>query len=267
MPYPCRTVMWFLYNIFVVMLFKNGAHMTRIAVLLFISTISIQAFAQFSEIEPENPLPRVGQSVNLQIRLDRKDLSLLERKPELTGEETSTLHSNRVGRGSFRITEVFKDTGNVVVGPFTFVIGGETYVTNSIKLSVRPALPEGAREGLWVSSIRLNNQYYVVVEQRVPTSFKRDSNDPNTITLNSSGVNFAELDTDKLHERGLELISSSESTDNQFLGKDISTGVVSYKVTAYKFRALKNFSGSIKLDRSFFPGLPKHLRIEEAVIR
>ncbi len=241
--------------------------MVRLGVFLLFVAISIGAFAQFSTIEPENPLPRVGQSVNLFITLDKTDLSALERKENLTGAETDEMHSNRVGRGSLKITEVFPDTGNIVIGPFTFVVAGTAYVTNSIELTVRPALPDASREGLWVSCIRLNNQYYVVVEQRVPTAFRRDSDDPNTITLNSSEVEFAELDTEKLLDRGLELISSSESTDNQFLGKDISTGVVAYKVASYKFRALKNFPGSIKIDRSFFSRLPRHARIEEAILK
>lgn len=241
--------------------------MIRIAVLIFIATIQYQAVAQFSVVEPENPLPRAGQSVNLLITLDKKDLSILERKHELTGEESNTLRSNRVGRGSLKITEVFKDTGDVVIGPFTFIIGGETYTTNSIKLNVRAPLPDDAREGLWVSTVRLDNQYFVVVEQRIPNSIKRDSKDPNTIAINDSDANFAELDTDKLYDRGLELISSSESTDNQFLGKDTNTGVVTYKVTAYKFRALKNFGGSLKIDRSFFIKLPKTSWIEEAILR
>ncbi len=241
--------------------------MTRIAVLFLLAIVQCPALAQFSGIEPENPLPRAGQSVNLLITLDKKDLSLLDRKQELTGEESNTLRSNRVGRGSLRITEVFKDTGNVVIGPFTFVIGGDTYTTNSIKLNVRPPLPDEVREGLWISTLRLNNQYFIVVEQRIPNSFKRDRSDPNTITINSADASFAELDTDKLYGHGLELISSSESTDNRFLGKDTNTGVVSYKVTSYKFKALRNFSGTLRIDRSFFQGLPKSLRIEEAILR
>jgi len=194
--------------------------MIRLLHLAFLLTTLVSQAQQASYLEPDNPAPRLGTSIDISVHLQKEDLRWLEQKENLTSDEQEALDGNIIGGGMLKITQVMQDTGSVTIGPFTFVIGNAIYNTDAIDVKVLPPLPVNATDGLWVRVENFRGFYYRLIEQRVANSWKRDSKDANTLTLSTSELKFSEFNRDRLEQQGLEILSSSESTENQELNNE-----------------------------------------------
>lgn len=210
--------------------------------------ISTLLAAQQAIIEPDNPSPRIGDQINLSILLSNTD-SVVS-----SADNTEA----RVASGSLKLVQALYDTGAVKLGPFTFAISNRTYEAPMITLRVRPALPEGEVRGLWANIVSYQGYLFVIVEQRIPSSVKRDPGDPNTLVMSADEPEFAELNTERMQKFGLEFVSSSVNMDTQMIEGRGSTMVgVSYRLAAYKFRPLRAFPANVRIDKTFFSHFPK----------
>jgi hypothetical protein len=234
--------------------------------ILFFLFYSFTSQGQHAVLEPDNPSPRVGDQITLSLSLEKTDLTHIESKPDKTAKELKDIQLNQVGTGTLKLIRVMEDSGSVQIGPLKFEIGKEIYEAPAIHIQVRPSLPESLSEGFWVSAMKFNSFYYLIVEQRIPNTLKRDSRDPNTIKLDLNDIVFAELMIEKLEQHGLEYISGSVNTQNLNLNTGKSISNVAHKLSSYKFKPTSRFKGKIKVDRTYFSDLPKGTKVEDIYI-
>src|ERR1051325_2105817 len=108
--------------------------------------ISISGYSQSSLIV-DNPGPRVGDNIKLSIRLE-------------AGEES-------IGRGDIELYEQAENVGSVTFGPFTFTVAGKVYETGTVTVNVSPKLPANVLDGIWVRLIPFQEEYFLIIEQRI----------------------------------------------------------------------------------------------------
>ena len=222
---------------------------------LLLTCMSTFLFAQQAMIEPDNPSPRVGDKISLSILL----LNSTE------GSVTDDVE-NRIAAGSLKLSQTLTDTGAVNIGPFSFTVNNNTYATPVISLKVRPSLPDKEVRGLWASIVEYQEYIFVVVEQRIPSSIKRDPANPNTLVLATDEPEFADLITERLAKYGLEFISSSVNMDNQMIERRGTAVSVSYRLASYKFRCVKPGVQKVLIDKTFFSNFPKGVNFQEQVL-
>jgi hypothetical protein len=220
-----------------------------------LACISTLSYAQQAIIEPDNPSPRVGDVISLNIILLNSASEVTVPAPEKT-----------TAIGSLKLTKTLLDTGAVNIGPFSFTVNNQTYEAPVISLRVRPALPEKEARGLWASIVEYQDYIYVVIEQRIPSSIKRDPANPNTLVLATDEPEFAELLTERLTNFGLEFISSSVNMENQVIERKGTAVNVSYRLASYKFRRTGAHPPRILINKALFSNFPKGVSFEDQVL-
>jgi hypothetical protein len=129
---------------------------------------------------------------------------------------------------------------------------------------VYPALPENLGEGIWIRYVEFDKKNYLLVEQRIPDSPKKeDTSQGAVISLSTEGATFAELDKEKLERDGIKIVSSYSSTAMNKVGN----GYVNYKISTFIFEKNSNFKNPIKINGRYFSNFPKQVHTEEVVIK
>jgi hypothetical protein len=240
----------------------------KLGYVLVFSFLTVRSLAQ-STIAPNNPLPRIGERIDLEITFKRESLAWLEQKERKTAEENVRLEQNRIASGSLKISQVMNDTGLVTIGPFRFTIGDQTYEAPPVALRVIEALPDSEHQGIWVRTAQFGRYQYIIIEQRIPNSWKRSRDGGNTISMSAEGVQFSEFLAEKLEIHGLELVHSMTSTDHQVLNQPSASvpSTVAYKQAIYRYRRPDDFRSAVKIDKTYFKDVPKTVKVQEAWIR
>lgn len=224
---------------------------------LLLTCFCTLVFAQQALIEPDNPSPRVGDNVILSILLLNID----------SANGGPVDQEKRIASGSLRLSQTLRDTGAVNIGPFSFTVNNNTYEAPAITLQIRPSLPGNEAKGLWASVVKSGGYIYVIVEQRIPTSVKRDPANPNTLVLATDEPEFADLITERMAKFGLEFISSSVNMETQMIERRGSAVNVSYRLASYKFRSVDSIAKEVRIDKSFFSNFPKGVSFQEPVLK
>jgi hypothetical protein len=236
------------------------------AVLLFTFILPLSAFSQ-STLEPNNPAPRVGDLIEVNVHFEKEDLGSLEKKAEKTASESKQIEQNRIAMGTLRLAQTPTDTGEFVVGPMSLTFNGQVYTTQKLVLNVSPALPEKVTDGIWIRTVSHGEHRYLIIEQRIANQLKKQD-DGNSITLSSDDVTFAEFDRDKLEGKGLEIVSSSSASRTQQVDKKagFGAGTSSYRISIFRFESTPMFKSGLRIDKKFFSDLPKNVKLPEVVI-
>lgn len=236
---------------------KTAPYFMKTGLSFLLTCFSALLFAQQAIIEPDNPSPRVGDNVIL-------NLLLLE---SITPNGASADPDKKIASGSLRFSQTLTDTGAVNIGPFSFTVNNNTYEASVITLQIRPPLPENEVKGVWASIVKFREYIYVIIEQRIPNSVKRDPANPNTLVLATDEPEFAELITERMAEFGLEFISSSVNMDTEMINRRGSAVNVAYRLASYKFRSAHPVSNEVRIDKSFFTSFPRGISFKEPVLR
>lgn len=236
---------------------KTALYFMKTGLSLLLTCFSALLFAQQAIIEPDNPSPRLGEDVILNILLSES----------ITPNGASADPDKRVATGSLRFSQTLTDTGAVNIGPFSFTVNNNTYEASVITLQIRPSLPENEAKGLWASIVKFREYVYVIVEQRIPNSVKRDPANPNTLVLATDEPEFADLITERMTGFGFEFISSSVNMDTQMINRRGSAVNVAYRLASYKFRPVNPASQELRIDKSFFTNFPRGISFQEPVLK
>jgi hypothetical protein len=236
-------------------------------VLSFLCILPFFASGQ-SILEPHNPAPRVGDQIEMSVYFKKKDLADLERKESKSDSENTLLQTNRIAIGTLRLTQVPTDTGEYIVGPISLTFNGQVYTTDKLMLRVSPALPAQEADGIWIRSLTHGGHNYLIIEQRIANQWKKQD-DGTAITLSTEEVAFAEFDREKFESKGLEIISSSSSTNTHEVDKraGFGAGTSAYKISIFKFERTPIFKGHLQIDKKFFSNLPKNIQLPATIIR
>jgi len=232
----------------------------------------LQSFAQPSQLHTYNPIPRLGEEIQITFSLRKQDLTSLAEKDDMTQEERDILADNFIGSGSFKTNKVATDTGTVTIGPFSLTFGERTYHTGVLTLKVYPKLPSNIRQGMWMRYVEIGEHGYLITEQRVDTKPKTEKTSTGVSFSmgDAADVAYAELNKSKMEKLGLKIISSSTNTATDTvdkIGDEIFSGTVNYKRCTYTIEKQVNFKGPIELTKKLFDNFPDQVYTEDIVIR
>ena len=228
-----------------------------------------QSLAQ--QLHTYNPIPRLGDEIEITFSLKKEDLTALATKEKKTPEEQDILADNHIGNGSFKINKVATDTGTVTIGPFSFTFGERTYHTGVLTLKVYPKLPSNIRQGMWMRYVEIGDHGYLITEQRVDTKPKTEKTSSGvSFSMGGGDVAYAALDKTKMEKLGLKIIARSTDTATDTvdkIGDELFSDVVNYKRCTYTIEKQKSFKGPIELNKKLFDNFPDQVYTDDIVIR
>jgi hypothetical protein len=137
------------------------------------------------------------------------------------------------------------DTGEFQIGPFEFVLNNIKYKSDSIKIRVIPPLPE--KEGIYISSAKLNDKTIVIIEQvyKFKTQFG--------MNYSSGSSNLVDIYIKDFNNMISQIKESSDSPlkmgKSYINNNNLHYSIKSYEITNYTSRP-------IRLTRDNFLNLP-----------
>ncbi|MER2995951.1 hypothetical protein [Pontibacter populi] len=242
----------------------------RAVLLALLIFVSYQSWSQNSKLTVFNPGPRVGDDIEISITLEKENLEAIKSKSSKSIEEFNQVQSNYYGSGTIKLSDLTNEPGLKQIGPFEFNLNGVSVKTDSILLTIYPALPGNKKDGMWVRIIDFNGDSFLIIEQRISNDWKREKG-KNSTTFSHGGddVKFAKLDEAKFEAKGLDIISSSSSSSSQIVDKDdvMGSGTVSFNIDTYQFKKTVNFNNAFKLDKKMFIDFTHNIEDVEAWIK
>lgn len=189
-----------------------------------------------SQLSILNPLPRVGQEIELAVSIS----------------ENKVL----VGTGTIKLTEGFSQKGAALVGPFSFAFNNNLYVTDSILVTVEEQLRDV--EGVWIRYVNINSDLFLIIEERIPTGTVSEGKGADNLSFSAKRKHFEFL-SDKLEELDFEIQTINTSTKIELIDVPHSQNktTVSYKLEVIKFRKTESSVIPLKIDLSFFTNVRK----------
>lgn len=232
--------------------------------LLLLSLLTC-GFGQNSKLTVYNPAPRVGDEIEVTITLKKENLEQIESKKTKTIKEFNMVNDNFRASGKLKFSRLASEPGVKTIGPFIFNFDGHSVSTDSIELTIYPALPDSVKDGIWIRNVEFNSDNYLLIEQRLSDQWKRESNgNSSSLSHGGDGVTYALLDKDKFKSMGLEISNSSSSSSSQIVDEDdiFGSGTVSYRIATFKYNKTEDFK-KFKLSKKFFSDLPPNYKLEE----
>jgi len=232
---------------------------------------SASVYSQSVELKANNPMPRIGDNFYLNYEINPEKLELAKNIINTTSSgSTSTQAKNTsspfksctdpdltIAKGTISLTKKFEKEGNYNFGPFSFVIDGKSYKSDNLTISVYPELPK-VRNGVWISYIKSDNDYYLIIEQRIEGN--------NQSLFSSSRPRLLEKDTvfvtidDSLTKTGSEIIfmQQNSSMGMRNLDNDMKKTESQYtqKTTVYKVWMSEKYNNNFSLSRVHLLNLP-----------
>ncbi len=235
----------------------------KVRLLIIFSFSVFYCWGQRIKLETNNPAPRVGDEVTIKFTIEKKTLDTVGLSK---GEKFQAEVMNVVTTGQLEISDWYLDqVGPLKIGPLQIPINGKTYTTNVLELTVNPELPP-IENGIWIRLINIQDEDYLIYEQRRPMENKGTTHkDTETQPSSSADVIWATLDVYKLYENGIETEKESEMTTVQYL--DLGQGTVYYRRTIYKCKFLKTFNGHLLINESFFINLLKNTYFDRPTVK
>ncbi len=233
----------------------------RQLIILILFPINL-ALGQNLIISVSNPSPRLGQEINVYLRITDYYNPL----DSIDGDIERDL-----GRGQIELNSWALDTGIVKIGPIAIVVNGVTYKSDSIELRVEQPLPAETL-GLWIRQITFRDRDYLIVEQRIPGEWK-DTKPKNKNTFGteftSEKYEFGELETDSFDASKVKLFHKYSTKRIDAAGQRLRGGNANttYKVSVYEIRKGPKFRGEYEIKREQFKKLPRDIKFETWTIR
>jgi hypothetical protein len=234
--------------------------LTLILIIAHLTTLG-----QVATLDIIDPGPRIGETLEINISIEKQKLKTKNKNGVYTKDEWTAISNNNLGSGQLKFYEILSDTGQITVGPFTFLIDGTQIISDTLVVKVYPGLP-AVEDGLWIRQISHLGKDFIVLEQRVFN--RRKSNNSNKRSRDSDGVVFARINTERLKEYGVNLYTINSSTSSEVVGEDdtIGSGTVSFQKLIYEVRRTEEFKGQLKLKQDFFVDYPKEVGFPTIVI-
>ena len=208
-----------------------------------------------------NPAPRFGQEILVSVRITDYYHPL----DSIDGDQERDL-----GEGQIKFNSWALDTGTMHIGPFTLVVNGVVYKSDSIHLKIDQPLPAETL-GLWIRQITFRQRDYLIVEQRIPGEWRKlKTTKKNEFGSRfSSEGEFGELDIDSFDPSQIRLsltfsTSKIEAAGQRFRGGNADT---TYKVYVYEVTKGPKFSGGYQIKRSQFNKLPNEIKFDRWTIK
>ena len=231
----------------------------RLTILLIALFTSFCSWGQIFKLEVSNPAPRVGDAITISVALSKLNPDSINSKGKESLEDMFSRSENHIGDISFEISEWFlTEPGPLKVGPFQIPINDKVYLTNELKMSVSPKLPEDIIEGIWVRLLNFQGAEYILFEQRQPGSFKQKQSGGTSYSMSTEDVKWSELNIDKIERMGIEIEKKRTSSSIQ----SIAVGSALYRLIVYTYKPLPSFKGQLTIDKSLIWDMPKNGHIE-----
>lgn len=146
-------------------------------------------------------------------------------------------------KGSVVINSPSKDTGSIVIGPFTLTINGKTFTSDSAKIRVIEPLPN-VTSGVWLHLVDFYGSYFLIIEQKIESDEKQHEFVSIKDNIKKDGIRFS-------------FVSSNESSNN-FQDKDGFFKTVKSKITSVQIIKDLNFKGKFKIEKQYFNNIPEN---------
>ncbi len=235
--------------------------MKKLITLSFIAISTVAYGQQIVDLSISNPQPRIGEEVSLSIDMEFIANDMFFQLPDgVKGVGSSSIYGKPSTLFSQKV--VFKNTGEMYVGPFNFTYNGKKYVTDSIKVNVVDGLP--FEEGIWVTYVSEGGENYIIVEQQIENeSDYREVKGGYTYTVGGvldDKTEFAEIE--ELPEEGVQcvLLSAVIKTRTE-PGKKKQEPGLSYSYQKYKVSYNEYYKGTFILEEEHFNNFPKRTEI------
>ena len=221
-------------------------------VAIFISNVVI---GQSIILRTNNPEPRVGQVIHLEIYLNPLDSVILH------SLDTSFIKTSKYGCKYYQKDFIAKKSGILKINPFSISIGKNTFTSNELILNVLPPLPD--EECLWIRFVKNENKNLIILEQKKLASLDiekgKERGVPSTQIKISEDTKYAELKYTATPDITYNYLSGfRNSLDNSSIRKD-SKKVFTYTLSIYEIQCL-NFE-NYRFDLTHVVNLPKNNKI------
>ena len=229
--------------------------------------LNLQLYAQTPlKLKIDNPEPRMDEGTEISFDFTFFADEVARQLGEtviLTGE------SSLLTRPEKNFTRIVKFTkaGIQTLGPLTFEINGQSYVTSTAQVDVLPPLP--FEEGIWLRVVEHEGKRYLYVEQMIagmaesgPTGKEmsnatNDFGDGNTI--------FAEPEPSPAE--GLRFKFRGAGSRAKYDTESGSSQGFTYSFRKYEIQIRREFKGKFTLTKKHMLNMPKRVKMEEIEIR
>ena len=198
----------------------------NILILVVLAAFGFSAAAQQAKLQVSNLAPRVGDEIAVSVVYYDANQPEKERHP----------YSNNLARADFQINKLINEEGSLWIGPFTFKVGDELFITDSIELQILAALP--AKDTVLLRQVKLGTEEFLIVEQVLDNNSKKQF-----VSLQHSKVNGDLVGKEKM---------STETSVTQHVNTH------SKKVMVYTLQK-NNYSGDTLITREHFKNIPSNI--------
>ncbi len=246
--------------------------MKKLFFIYCLVAMTVSAFSQSFTLELSNPYPRIGDNVSVEYEINPiqpvyGDVLDKRSKPVVVGSCHAPDYT--IAKGSFELTQELDSIRNYTVGPLSITIDGVQYESNALTFSVQPKLPE-VTTGFWVNFIKFNDDYYLILEQRIPGWI----NSAFLHNLSESTNNpFAEIVFDALksiekrYDDIVILQPKSSTSQRSVKGRRNEKSKYTQKRTVYKVWLSDDYDDSFVLTKDLFKNLPEEFNYEPILIK
>jgi len=134
----------------------------KISLQFFLSILfSLNLFGQNFKISVDNPIPRLGDEIELKLNINIFDDLLKDKLPPGIAIGKKSPAFNDEAKTVIQV----KKKGKFKIGPFDFEFQGKYYKSDSIELLVLDSI--GRKEGVWINYAKLNGSQVLVIDQQI----------------------------------------------------------------------------------------------------
>ena len=221
-------------------------------------------YSQSIELELTNPLQRVGDNLSIRYEINPSTINIDNEILNNSNIETNTkpiaitckTPDYSIETGAFRLTKSFDTTGVYTIGPFSFIVEGKSFESNTMTFNVYPELPK-ITKGLWVSFLNFENKHFIVIEHRVEGQMNIYSNPK------IQEDNFVRINDSIFNSDNIEIIRESFGGITSSLDGNWYT----QKNTVYQIWLSDDYKNNFSLTEKHLANMPEDAKIKPVLIK
>lgn len=240
---------------------KNTFFMSLVALLC------LNVNAQVIEFTISNPMPRVGEAINLSYSILSQDHPKFSFE-EIDAPRRPNCKDNNfvIASGNFRQSKGSEKVGKVTYGPFEFKIDSQVYKSEVYELEVYPKLPN-VQKGVWVTLVENGGKHYIVIEHRMAGKVMPQR--PTSGSKYKVPSEYLQINEDKFNSDHLKVVRNRRSgkTGGKLEG-DLPKEESAYSTfnSVYEIWISEDYMGDFVFTSDFITNLPEGLAFENVAI-
>jgi len=234
--------------------------------LSLVALLCLSVNAQVVELTLSNPMPRVGETIDLSYSILSQD------HPKFSFEEIDAPRIPNckdqnyvIASGYFRQSKGREKPGKVTYGPFEFKIDSQVYKSEVYELEVYPKLPN-VQKGVWVTLVENGGKHYIVIEHRMAGKVMPQRPTSGKYKVPSE---YLQIDEDKFNSDLLKIVRNRRSgkTGGKLEG-DLpkEESAFSTFISAYEIWISDDYKDDFVFTSDFMTNLPEWVELEGVAI-